>query len=175
MPHLTGGLSEPKVPDTGERRWYANLTHDLTIPEAERWLLAEATPGSRFLTVRELFRARALALPVAQRRGGAGVGYRPDGVLVLPDGRRVDGRLDQPDRGAPAQRGGDLGDRVDPLDEGRQLRRQGVADRVDLVAGLAGDSRLPGDVPGDSPSGTAVSRRWWAWASRVWIWAISRA
>jgi len=86
---LTGGLSEPKVPEKHECRWLSQLPHDLTIPEAERWLCSRAPEGSRFLTVRELFRERALTRPPAQRRGGAGMGYRPDGVLALPPGERI--------------------------------------------------------------------------------------
>jgi hypothetical protein len=86
---LTGGLSEPKVPEKHEGRWLSQLLHDLTVPEAERWLRSRAPEGSRFLTVRELFRERALTLPPAQRRGGAGMGYRPDGVLVLSTGERI--------------------------------------------------------------------------------------
>jgi hypothetical protein len=78
------------VPDKYERRWASQLPHDLTIPEVERWLLVKpAAEGGRFLTVRELFRERALARPPRERRGGAGMGYRPDGVLELADGRRI--------------------------------------------------------------------------------------
>jgi hypothetical protein len=86
---LTGGLSEPKVPEKHECRWLSQLPHDLTIPEAERWLRSRAPAGTRFRTVRELFRERALTQPPAQRRGGLGMGYRPDGVLELPGGERI--------------------------------------------------------------------------------------
>jgi len=81
---LTGGLSAPRVPDATDGRWLGQLRHDLTLPEVERWLLERARrkghAGARFLTGRQLARARAMALPPHLRRGGAVLGYMPDGT-----------------------------------------------------------------------------------------------
>src|SRR4029453_13487373 len=74
-------------------RWLGQLRHDLTLPEVERWLLARARrkghDGARFLTGRQPARGRAMARPPRQRRGGAPLGYMPDGALVLPTGERI--------------------------------------------------------------------------------------
>jgi hypothetical protein len=87
---LTGGLAAPPVPDPKDTRWIATLGHDLTVAEAARWLLSrQGAVGGRFLTERQLVRARILAKPRAERRGAAGFGPRPDGELVLPTGERL--------------------------------------------------------------------------------------
>jgi hypothetical protein len=90
---LTGGLSAPRMPDATDGRWLGQLRHDLTVPEVERWLLARARrkghDGTRFLTGRQLARGRAMALPPHLRRGGAPLGYMPDGELVLPTEERI--------------------------------------------------------------------------------------
>jgi hypothetical protein len=85
---LTGGLAAPKAPTENARRWLAQLGHDLTVAEAERWLLSRAA-GARFLTERELVRAWTRSLPPHRRHGAAGMRFRPDGCVVLPTGERV--------------------------------------------------------------------------------------
>jgi hypothetical protein len=86
---LTGALAAPRAPTEHAYRWLAQLPHDLTIAEVERWLLGRAGAGARFLTERELARDWARARPAGQRRGARGMPHRPDGVVVMPDGQRV--------------------------------------------------------------------------------------
>jgi hypothetical protein len=86
---LTGGLPAPDVPPAGAHRWVAQLGHDLTVAEVERWLLRRAPVGTRFLTERELVRAWTRSLPPHRRHGAAGMRFRPDGAVVLPTGERI--------------------------------------------------------------------------------------
>jgi hypothetical protein len=86
---LTGGLAAPKAPTEAMRRWLAQLGHDLTVAEVERWLLRRAPTGARFLTERELVREWTRSLPPRLRRGAAGMRFRPDGAVVLPAGERI--------------------------------------------------------------------------------------
>jgi hypothetical protein len=87
---LTDGLSAPRLPDRSDVRWHATLPHALTVMEVGRWLLTERAPaGARWRTERDILRSRVLALPAAARRGGAGLGFRPDGELLLPAGERL--------------------------------------------------------------------------------------
>src|SRR5262245_1262295 len=86
---LTGGLPAPAVPPAGAQRWIAQLGHDLTVAEVERWLLHRAPAGARFLTERELVRAWTRSLPPHRRHGAAGMRFRPDGAVVLSTGERI--------------------------------------------------------------------------------------
>jgi hypothetical protein len=86
---LTDGLAAPKAPSTTMQRWLAQLGHDLTVAEAERWLLRRAPAGARFLTERELIREWTRSLPPRRRHGAAGMRWRPDGCVVLPTGERI--------------------------------------------------------------------------------------
>jgi hypothetical protein len=45
--------------------------------------------GARFLTERELIWEWTRSLPPHLRHGAAGMRYRPDGAVVLPDGARI--------------------------------------------------------------------------------------
>jgi hypothetical protein len=87
--NLTGGMPAPKAPAAHARRWLAQLEHDLTVAEAERWLLSRTGAGARFLTERELIREWTRSLPPNLRHGAAGMRYRPDGCVVLPTGERI--------------------------------------------------------------------------------------
>jgi hypothetical protein len=87
--NLTGGMSAPKAPAENARRWLAQLGHDLTVAEAERWLLRRAPAGARFLTERELIREWTRSLPLPLRHGAAGMRFRPDAAVVLPTGERI--------------------------------------------------------------------------------------
>jgi hypothetical protein len=86
---LTGGMAAPKLPGETARRWLAQLGHDLTVAEAERWLLRRAPAGARFLTERELVWEWTRSLPPHLRHGAAGMRFRPDGAVVLPTGERI--------------------------------------------------------------------------------------
>jgi hypothetical protein len=86
---LTGGLPAPKPPTEHARRWLAQLGHDLTVAEAERWLRSRAPAGARFLTERELVREWTRSLPPHRRHGAAGMRFRPDGAVVLPTSERI--------------------------------------------------------------------------------------
>jgi hypothetical protein len=98
---LTGGLAAPPVPDPKDTRWLATLGHDLTVAEAAHWLLArKGARGARFLTERQLVRARILARPPAERRGAAGFGPRPDGELLLSTEERLAVEVELHDKAA---------------------------------------------------------------------------
>jgi hypothetical protein len=84
------GLSAPKPLSPANAGARARLGHDLTVAEAAHWIMAErAAAGATWRTERELLREQVLARPPQARRGGAGLGFRPDGALVLPDGDRL--------------------------------------------------------------------------------------
>jgi len=85
----TDGLAAPKAPADGAGRWLAQLGHDLTVAEVERWLLRRAPVGAGFLTERELVREWVRSLPPRLRHGAAGMRFRPDGAVVLPSGERI--------------------------------------------------------------------------------------
>jgi hypothetical protein len=87
---LTGGLAAPKAPAEHAQRWVAQLGHDLTVAEAERWLLSrQGAAGARFRTERELVREWTRSLPPHRRHGAAGMRFRPDGAVVLATGERI--------------------------------------------------------------------------------------
>jgi hypothetical protein len=87
---LTGGITAPKAPASTMLRWLAQLGHDLTIAEVERWMLGrKGAEDARFLTERELIWEWTRSLPPRLRHGAAGMRYRPDGALVLRSGERI--------------------------------------------------------------------------------------
>ena len=87
---LTGGCLRPRRPPRRAQRWLAQLGHDLTVAEAERWLLSRRAPpgpgSSRSGSWSGSGRARCRP---RRRHGAAGMRFRPDGAVVLPTGERI--------------------------------------------------------------------------------------
>jgi hypothetical protein len=81
-------LSPPTIP--GPHR-LGKLGHDLTVAELAHWLFTpdRRARGESWRTWRELGHEVAMARPEGHRYGGAGVGFLPDGALVLPAGERL--------------------------------------------------------------------------------------
>jgi hypothetical protein len=79
-------LSPPTVPTSSQ---LGKLRHDLTVAELAHWLPSRSVPGVCWLTWRELGHEAAMARPAGRRYGGAGVGFLPDGALVLPTEERL--------------------------------------------------------------------------------------
>ena len=81
-------LSPPAIPRPDQ---LGRLAHDLTVADVAHALLTpyRRHAGQSWLTWRELAREAAMRRPPGRRHGAAGIGFLPDGALVLATGERL--------------------------------------------------------------------------------------